>query len=210
MFGIFKRPPGGPDQRKQRSEERLRKKGISVSSHLPVIADAGPMRSAQEVFDRITALWEVVNNALGTEDADKESSKDFLNDIDVWQALTPLEQHFLSGKHVEEQELTDLTWKTEEIKALYWVLVEIQDLGAPDKEAEEVIFGVSERITERIDDMEVARHAASMRKGTEILDALDYVSRLHWASREHRRGTTGVPPTYQMDIIQEWHAALLG
>lgn len=210
MLDLFRFKRNTPEQRKQRSEKKLKRKGITVASHLPVTSEKGQqLRKANEIFDRVTALWEVVNNALEVEDADKEISMDFLKEIDARNKLTPLEQRFLAGERIKEQELMNLTWRTEEIKVLYWVLNELAEMGEPITEAEDVIFTVSERLIKRTDSLEKARNSARVRNHTEVLDMLDYIYRLHWAARNHRTSNTGIPASYQLDIIMEWDAALV-
>lgn len=192
-----------PNSRKEVSENRLADLGISFNPNLAMTHETNDLmlRDAKEIASRIVVLWEVVNVASKFKGADRNESVKFLKDVDLWDALSPLEKRFLSTIHHKKQRLIDLTWQTEIIKVLYWSLHEIPSLGEPIED--NTVVDISEKSIKKYPTIENFLTQTKVRKTAEILDEADFMYRLHWCSRAHRRKNQGLPSRYSYSVIRE-------
>lgn len=196
-----------PSNRKQRSENRLADLGIQYNPNLPHFADIEypSIRSSEEVAARIIALWEVVNIASNAKDSDRPESVEFLKEVDLWDSLSPKEQQFLIKNSHDKQRNIDLAWQTEVLKVLYWSLKEIDELGKPVEDNN--LVAVSDRVLENFPSLDSFLRNSQLRPASDILDEADFIYRLHWCSRNHRRKEQGVPRGYNYSVIRERHFA---
>ncbi|MCH2231334.1 MAG: DUF4272 domain-containing protein [Crocinitomicaceae bacterium] len=206
MFNLFKKKiqkHNSPQNRKERSENRLAKLGISYNSNLPLTIekDSVAIRNVEEVSSKIICLWEVVNIASKTKDSNRSESIEFLKDVKLWNFLSPLDQEFLTTKNHSKQRIIDMTWRTEVLKVLYWSLNEISSLGDPIED--DTLVSVSDKTLEKYPSLDSFLDRTKLRSTKEILDESDFIYRLHWSSREHRRKQQNVPSNYNYSVIRE-------
>jgi len=211
MFNLFKKKiqkHNSPQSRKERSENRLAELGIAYNSNLPstIEKDLVDIRNVKEVSSKIICLWEVVNIASKTKDSNRGESIEFLKDVKLWDFLSPLDQEFLSIENQTKQRVIDMTWRTEVLKVLYWSLNEIQSLGEPVED--ESVVNISDKVLEKYPSLETFLHQTELRSTKEILDESDFIYRLHWSSRQHRRKEQNVPSNYNYSVIKERDFAL--
>ncbi|WP_289056130.1 DUF4272 domain-containing protein [Carboxylicivirga marina] len=192
-----------PTSRKEFSENRLADLGILYNPNLPLTHETSDViiRDSKEITSRIVVLWEVVNVASKFKGADRKESVKFLKDVDLWNCLSQKEKKFLSTTDHEKQRIIDLTWQTEILKVLYWSINEIPSLGEPIEDKS--LVDISEMTFKKYPSLEKFINQTKIRTTEEILDEADFIYRLHWCSRNHRRKNQGVPSKYNYSVIRE-------
>jgi hypothetical protein len=211
MFNVFKKKESklkSPLSRKERSENRLAELGITFNPNLPVTneSDSTAIRNSKEIASKIISLWEVVNIASKTKDSNRGESIEFLKDVKLWGSLSTLDQEFLINEEHSKQRIIDMTWRTEVLKVLYWSLNEIPSLDEPIEGGS--LVSVSDRVLKNYPSLNSFLNKTKMRPQKEILDESDFIYRLHWSSRQHRRKEQNVPSNYNYSIIKERDFAL--
>lgn len=192
-----------PSSRKEISENRLANLGISYNPNLPLTYESDDviLRDSKEITTRIVVLWEIVNVASNLKGADRNESVKFLKDVDLWDFLSPQEKRFLSTSDHEKQLIINLTWQTEILKVLYWSINEIASLGEPIEDY--TLVDISEITVKKYPSIESFINQTTTRATKDILDEADFIYRLHWCSRKHRRKNQGVPSRYNYSVIRE-------
>lgn len=195
------------NSRKERSENRLTELGIKYNPNLPVTIEnnSSNIRSAKEIASKIVALWEVVN-AAQVKDSSRQKSIEFLKDVELWDSLSPLDQEFLTKEKHTKQKIINMSWRTEVLKVLYWALGELSSLGIPEEEGRLSIL--SDKVNEKYGALDPFLNQTKLRSKEEILDESDFIYRLHWCSKRHRREEQHVPPNYNYSVIVERDFAL--
>lgn len=93
-------------ERKERNEQFLKTLGVPVNPNLLRVeseTEAG-LREPKEVAKRAVALYALISVA---HQADPEGAVSWLNDEDLWEAVTPKEKVFLGRKtHPRKRSLT--------------------------------------------------------------------------------------------------------
>ncbi|HRF79191.1 MAG TPA: DUF4272 domain-containing protein [Flavobacteriales bacterium] len=169
------------EERKRESMKRLRSLGIPVIEHLPVIEEEGEarIRTAQEIAERILVLAHL--NLVAEVPKERAEVVEFLKETCLWQAVSPKEQE-LFGRKLSKQEAIDISWRTECIWVMLWVLGKFPTIELPTEQVEvDELFAF---IPELATDHTAFVQTAKLRPVPEILDFSDLTYRLHWAARQ--------------------------
>jgi len=194
-------------QRKERSDQQLAARKISVPSDLPPLVSEPELRlrTPEEILRRMLALFVVAIRAesltsdtpIAVADLQKRFPPAFAN-------LTDAERAFLAKDAAGEQEVTQFLWRYEAILVLQWALGLQDALPFPDAICD--VAAISSTVIDRGTDG--LRKQPTARAASEILDALDLHYRLHWASRQAILKKTPVPANLNDGVLQERHHAL--
>jgi hypothetical protein len=198
--------PADAVARKAASEAVLAERGIRVPSTLPpTISEIEvELRPASEVASRVLALFAcaaraeslAANEPLAPADMEKRLPLAFA-------AMTPKETAFMNAVAPAKQSVVDHLWRYEAIVPLAWSLgafelpfpAKICDVPALAK----MIFGL---------DAHAFLAAARLRETREILDVLDLVFRLHWATTDARANQREPVAGVEPGAVAERHHAL--
>lgn len=187
-------------QRKRilRSFAELRKRGVPVYSG-PLIGeddDDVEMQLPSEVARRALILWAVVIRA---EEPSQEVSQGLIEQLDLWNSVSPSEKEFLRNDSPSPDECQQLVWRLESIWVLLWALGHIDQLEWPSGMCD-VPRLVNILNTHEGDSAFIT--TARLRPTSEILDAQDLIMRIHWAIREAYLRQGGLVPA-ELDWTQE-------
>ncbi|HKE96418.1 MAG TPA: DUF4272 domain-containing protein [Povalibacter sp.] len=190
-------------QRKARSEALLKRAGVPVNVHLPVIETEAEARkrSKEEVAHRALALLVVAVKGEGLE---QEIVERLIRDYGLGSHLTPQELAFVRDKSPSQQDRVQFSWRYEAAWVLLWALGFVDELKSPDTicDVPRAVSIMKERSTQRF----IAD--AKLRPLAEILDQADLIYRYDWAVVEGRVNGEAPPASVDPGVVQERHYAL--
>jgi hypothetical protein len=164
-------------ERRKRSFDELAKRRIpTLSAHPPIVSEEeARLRTAKEIAERAAVLYAV---ARAAEDEDFAFDR-FLERNGLSQAVSPAEREFLDAKPRDPKRASALTWRYEACHALLWTLGQAPEYRFPDRQCQ------ARAIWELMEDGGAQKliAEAKLRPTMEILDQVDLVYRLAWASR---------------------------
>lgn len=179
--------PYPPDahERKQRTLERLSAASIKTLARMPPTlgVDEVTLRPARNVAGRAMALMLVAAQAeahrIGRRSAIPEVRRRFSKGLAF---LSGREMAFLADRSPDQEILDEMDQRYEALYLLLWALGIYPVLPEPPRLiADAAILAAT---MEAMNADPHALEAASLRPPGEILDALDYYYRLHWAVRQ--------------------------
>ena len=183
-----------PLQRKATSEFFLKSKSIEFDSQLPAIEADFESRSIREIARRAMCLTLV---ALKAEGMVSEEVAEFKREHGLDTFLSAKENRFLVAPPSTKD--ARWMWRFEALHVLLWTLGYVGELGWPDREneaASEVEF-----LRELGPDGFI--EGAILRSNEQILDAADWVFRLHQNVVDERGGTE----TVIEEQVEQWSQA---
>ena len=192
-------------ERKANTEALLRRHGIPYNPALPCIEseDQTTLRTAEEVGIRMFCLFCVIGTAYHWEDL---SYRQFLKKSGLWQHLSPEELTFLSSNVPDRQTAIDLTWRSEALFLIMWAVGLFENLPLPVEQTnnEDLVsmfpgFGRSPW---------PFIQSLRMRPKSQLLDASDFLYRLHWATRQALVEGQVPPAGLDVRIVYQWHYAI--
>lgn len=137
------------------------------------------LRSSQEVARRVIAMHGVVCCARGR---DREDVLDELQAAGVMKDLSPEEAAFLQQQQPNPSEAQQLIWRLECLWVLMWALGYIKQFDWPDHMCD--VDGQHERIFDATESTERFIASAKLRGRATILNAVEMITRIHWAIRQ--------------------------
>jgi hypothetical protein len=164
--------------------------------------DEARLQEPTAVAKRTLVLWAVQLRAEGVE---QQEVIQILDQLDLWEAVSPAEQRFLRDPDPDPKECTALTWRLESIWILLWALGYVEELDWPAAEC-----GVNRVVAilgPRESDADFVT-SARLRPIASILDAQDLTMKIHWAIRDaclHRGGLLPENLDWRSEI--DWVAA---
>ncbi|CAZ97400.1 DUF4272 domain-containing protein [Zobellia galactanivorans] len=204
MFKRFKSPK--QPNRKERTEEFLKSKGVKINEHLPHIEaeEDTTLRAPKEIAQRVSVL--ATTNMVAFNVIEAEDAIEYLKTYHLWELLTPKEKSFLENPTDDKK--TQETWKCEGIWVLMWALGVVEDIGYPDKmcDLNQIPFE-KYPIGEGKDPNTFINSFSKSRTKTEILDANDLYYRMDWTcvdARLNGHELNGLNP----GVVYERHYAL--
>lgn len=203
-----RRGPRSSEERKLHSEKRLRKLGIPVNRHLPVIEEypAARFRDSQAVVRRVIILSTLIDYIDGHDSATKTTTIDNLRDMELWDDVSDAERQYLQSIDTSEQTEINLSWRNEAVNVFLWSLgiieelslpINTADLGDAHKRVQTVYSSISDFISN-----------ATFRNYEEILDETDFIYRAHWAVRNAQTQGKQAPANFNSSVVYERHCAL--
>lgn len=190
-------------ERKARSITLLRKDGVPVIDHLPVIDDSqkAKKRGPEEIAHRSIA---VCITALKGEGLDQAAVNSLVAKFGADKFFSAEEAAFIKDPAPKQADLVKFSWRYECAWVLAWSLGYVDELKGPDK-----ICDVPKLVTVfRDHDTAQLIRDAKLRPLSEILDQADFIYRCHWAVTEARVKGKEVPATLEKGVVQERHYAL--
>ena len=194
-----------PTQRKGKSEATLRLLGVDINSSLPLIESENEtrLRTEEELFQRLVALWAVAGTAHLP---DNDFFRAYLVESDVTSWLSKRERNFLLSDKRKESERIHFSWQIESLYFLGWCGGIVPKLEIPTQLSSVGAF--MHLFPQKGEDLKKLRAAISLRSVSEVLDWSDLLYRLHWAVRQE--SIDGASPAHVVvpGAVQEWHRAV--
>ncbi|MCB8932550.1 MAG: DUF4272 domain-containing protein [Fimbriimonadaceae bacterium] len=193
------------EKRRLLSEALMAEEGIAFRSALPGIEseEETSLRAAEEVGARIVCLFCVAGAA---EDVRNTFWREYLEEHELWEHLTPQETSLLARAEPDERANIDASWRSEALFVLMWAAGLFEELPIP---REQVDSGI---IVGRFPPPDASPwpfvQGLTLRSKTEILDAADLIYRLHWEVRHAARHGKKPPGGLDPGVVQERHHAL--
>ncbi len=194
-----------PKQRRLKSETVLREHAIPINANLPLIESDEDinLRSVDELFHRIVALWAVAGSAfLRGNDFFLSYMKE--NDLLDW--LSASECEFLLCQQPTKHQLTHASWQLEALYFLAWCGGLIDQIKIPFEESS--VGSIMHLFPAGGEDLGRLRAALSLRSVSEVLDWSDMLYCLHWAVRDANLAGLPAPKAVNSDTVMEWHKAV--
>ena len=175
-------------ERKNKSEKRLKEMGIAYNEWLPLVESAEDvrLRSIEDICRRaVTCLLSIqlsCDIAQGEYEESKQLFSKLLEKYSVNNYLIEKERKLFDGSY-SEQDAVDIAWTYEAYWSLVWALNLIDDISDASEicDCQKAIDLVS-----RCETLEEFQHQCHLRDVDEILDMLDLFYRYDWACTEKR------------------------
>lgn len=185
LFDIYKRGKKSEQktakERKAQTEKYLKSLSIPFIDHLPAIEEESDarIRTPQEIAKRILVL--IYLNYIAEEPDDKENVVDFLKQQGLWNSISNAEIELFKNE-LTDQDKINISWRSEAIWILLWVINKVEKLELPIEQVEisKLLSLVPDFMADTIEFVETA----TLRTVSEILDISDLTYRLHWATRQ--------------------------
>lgn len=189
------------NNRKSKSEKRLKSLNVPINKHLPRIEDVVSLRTKEEIINRMIPLTIVAAKAM---EAPPEKIAEFIKRYHAHDLFTDEEQKFIESKDLNQNEVIQYSWKLECIWLLLWSVNLLPDIDVPAKtcNAESVFETVFRHSKQELLDQ------STVRSISEILDNLDFVYRAHWAVREAQLNRLEIPSSLDEGVVYERHYTL--
>lgn len=189
------------EDRRQRSETRLRGEGIPISPDLPDTETISELqlRKPREVADRLLALTLVAMKADGM---DHEVMLEIVRERDARKLLTPKETAFIDAAEPSDADRARYLRRFESAWTLIWALRLVREPLTTPREACDIdrLIGIV-RDTPDLS-------AYNLRDACSILDKLDLFMRYDWAVRHCREKGLPLPVQFNGDAAMERFRAL--
>src|SRR6266487_2470695 len=116
---------GAANERRMRSEQLLRERGVPTLEALGTIEseDEVAIRTPREVAERAIVLFVV---ATGAAEFEPDRAIRFLHARGLWDAATPNEQAFLVDRYPDYEDRIALNWRYEALWVLLWALGHVE------------------------------------------------------------------------------------
>lgn len=187
------------------NEALLRDYGVPVNPHLPMIEDGEDvtLRSEDEVWRRLVALWGVVGAATLRQNT---FFKQYFAGEERRAMLSNDEAAFLFNDAPAEEDIIRFSWRLEAMMCLAWCagLADKPLLPSAPSSAESILPLYPHDLA----DAGMLRDAIRLRSKADILDQADLLYRLHWAVRDAQLNGHEQPPGINPGVVLEWHHAL--
>ncbi len=189
-------------ERKQNSQRLLKSLNIPFIDTLPQIEeeDEVKIRRPQEIAKRVLVLTYL--NYVSEEPNDREEVIKFLKEQELWESVSNDEKNLFS-KELSDREHINISWRSEAIWLLLYILNKIDSLNLPTEEIS--ISQILKLLPEFMTDTKEFVQSATIRSISEILDLSDLTYRLHWAIRDTELNNLEALDLNSSIIIQERH-----
>lgn len=198
-----KEPSKEAIERKQRSVERLKKEGVPVLEHLPVIEDSAEAkkRTTEEIAHRTIA---VVIAAVKGEGLDQATVDSLVKKYGAEKFFSPEEIVFIKDVSPTQADRIKFSWRYECAWVLLWSLGYVDTLTKPE--------GICDvpKLVGILRDRDTAQFIkdAKPRPFDQILDQADLIYRYHWATTDARINSHPAPSKLEGGVVQERHYTL--
>lgn len=198
-----------PEQRKEASELQLHKRGIRINVQLHVIEsdDEVTLRSADDLLQRLIALW-AVSSAAQTRDRARFSS--YLTRHQMTAFLSKQEHAFLFDVAATEEQYQQFSKRQEALYFVAWcagLIEKIAVLAAPSN-LKQITKLFPHNVDASVDGLDKLRAAMRLRRKDVIMDWSDLLYRLHWEVRHSQLTGRPCPASVNADTVREWHQSV--
>lgn len=193
-----------PEQRKEASELQLHKRGIRINVQLHVIEsdEEVTLRSGDELFQRLIALWAV---SIAAQARDNTRFRGYLDLHQMTSFLSKQEQNFLFAVTPTEEQYQQFSARQESLYFLAWCA------GLTEKIAVQATASNLKNILKLFPhEMEAPDKLAAamrLRRKDVIMDWSDLLYRLHWEVRHSQLTGRPCPASVNAETVREWHQA---
>lgn len=191
-----------PEQRKQASELQLHKRGIRINVQLHVIEsdEEVTLRSADEVFNRLLALWAVVGAAQAR---DARPYCAYLKAHGLEAVLSKQEQAFLADPNPDQASFQSFAQRQEALYFLAWCAGLIEKIAVPSKPSN--LKQALKFFPQALEAPDRLKAALRLRSKGSMLDWSDLLYRLHWEVRHSQLTGRPCPASIAAQAVREWH-----
>ncbi len=183
-----------PEERKQKSEQKIQAKGIAIHPHLPMIESSSDVT----LKDMDTICKRAIVTLLSTQIANEIHNQaygevkffiDTMKNFGVKEAANQKENKLLNGTF-SQQDVVDVVWEYECCWSLFWALGLIDTIEDASTicDCEKSI-----RLVADCKNYQEFKSKCKLRDIEEILDMLDLYYRYHWAVVEHEHINPELP-----------------
>jgi hypothetical protein len=163
------------------------------------------LRAPRDVATRMLALFACAVRGESLASGDPIDAQEIDRKVPLaFAALSPKERAFMQNGAPEKQAVVNHVWRYEAVVPLAWAVNALDALPFPDGICD--VSSLAKTILALDTRSFVA--GARLRSAKEILDALDEVFRLHWATTEARVKKAEPPAGLEPGVISERHHAL--
>lgn len=199
--------PASAWQRKQRNDAVLKEFKLAVPAHLPPVIAASEVRlqQPQAVAERALALFLVALRAESLNSGEPIAVSELTQRLPLSSAfLSEAEVAYLQQDQPDEQANINFCWRYESLALLLWALGKLPELSTATQICE--VSQIAELMLAQTESEFLSE--PNLRPTQEILDALDFHFRLHWAVRQARQDSQLELGEFIPGVIYERHYAL--
>lgn len=191
-------------ERKKNSERLLKTLNFPILDHLPLLEEEheARLRTPQEIAKRVLILTYL--NYVSEEPNDRDEIIHFLKQQQLWDSVSSDEKE-LFAKDLIQQDKINISWRSEAIWLLLWIIKKIEIINLPIEEVN--ISEILDCLPDFMTDCKNFIETSSIRSVSEILDLSDLTYRLHWAVR-HVDLNNLEALNINSSIVQERHYAI--
>ena len=193
------------EERKHRTNEFLKNFKVPILEHLPLVEDfsEAQFRDEKDVAERCVILYGIIFVVHG--EASGNEMIEYFKEFALWEKVSPKEKKFLKNKNPGKQDKIDHSWKIESLNVLLWSLQKFDELELP---LEMCSFEHIEDLPDLNVDPSAWIEKARLRNQEEILNQVDLIYRIHWATRDAELNNKPVPGGFDSGVVFERHYAL--
>ena len=193
------------EERKHRTNEFLKNLKVPILEHLPLVEDfsEAQFRDEKDVAERCVILYGIIFVVHG--EASGNEMIEYFKEFGLWEKVSPKEKKFLKNKNPSKQDKIDHSWKIESLNVLLWSLQKFDELELP---LEMCSFEHIEDLPDLNVDPSAWIEKARLRNQEEILNQVDLIYRIHWATRDAELNNKPVPGGFDSGVVFERHYAL--
>ena len=189
-----------PQSRKARSEALLAARGIEINESLPPLeSDGVALRTADELLERLVALWAVVGKAMIGKQS-RHAGYIVKNKMQAW--LSAAERRFILDKQPSKKDIVHFSWQIESLFFVAWCagLVDAEEVPTTESSVQAILalFPQVAELPERL------RAAITIRPLSFILDRADLLYRLDWAVHDDYAAQDDVGGA----VVKQWRRAV--
>ena len=160
------------------------------------------IRTEEELYQRLIALWAVV----GTAKTDENYFAEYINQNEMTDWLTPKEKGFLFSTSRTEHQIVQFSWQSECLYLLAWCSGLFEKLELPKKHSE--LGDWFDLFPGDLDDVGPLQQAIKVRDKNELLMWSDKLYNTHWVVRHAELDNKPIPDGLDGEVVQEWHYAI--
>lgn len=191
-------------ERKEKSENYLRKLNTPINPYLPLIEeDETTIRAGRDISKRILILTYL--NVIA-EGGAKKKIVNFLKDERLWDDVSEGEKNLIKKHELTKQDKINLSWRSESIWLMLWAINKVEDLGLPATQCS--VNEILDRLPGFLAPTKEFIETATTRSTAEILNMSDLIYRIHWATRQAILKREEAPVGLNDSIIYERHYAI--
>lgn len=199
--------PEEAEQRRGRSDERLRQLGLEPPQVLPPVVGESEvvLRDSESVARRALSLFVVAVRAESVAAGNVLSLSQLRAKSPLaFESLSAFEANFLNSQSPDPQSVIDAAWRYEALFTLQWSLGLHQTLPFADSICDVPL--VAKLMLDR--DESAFIETATLRPPEEILDVLDFNYRLLWLARQSAHESRPSPLDLDGGVLRERQHAL--